>query len=68
LPRDPAAIAKEITIDGFIASISKSVSAFIILQLPEAIHEEEPNDLEMGDTSEPPQTPPPLPRPFIFTP
>ena len=37
--KDPATIVKKITIDGFIASISKSVPTPIIPQLPEAIHE-----------------------------
>jgi hypothetical protein len=61
-PQDPAVIAKAISIDGFIASISKSVPAPLIPQVPEAIAEEEPNDIEMGNTSEPP------PRRSGFTP
>jgi len=52
-PQDPTAIAKAITIDGFIGSISKSILAPLIPQMPEAIAEEEPNDIEMGNTSEP---------------
>jgi hypothetical protein len=67
LPQDPAATAQAIIIDGFIASISKSIPAPLISQIPEAIAEEEPNDIEMGNTPEPPQTPPP-PRPSVFTP
>jgi len=66
LPQDPAAVAKEITIDGFLASISKFVPTPLIPQLLLPIPEEEPNDHEMGNTSEPPQTPPP-PRPSFFT-
>jgi hypothetical protein len=66
-PQDPTAIAKVVTIDGFIASITKPVAAPLIPQLPEAIPEEEPNDQEIGNTPELPQTPPP-PRPFVFTP
>ena len=66
-PQDPAVIAKAVTIDGFIASITKSIPAPLITQLPEAIPDDESNDHEMGNTSEPPQTPPP-PRPSLFTP
>jgi hypothetical protein len=47
-------IAKAISIDGFIASIYKSVTAPLIPQVPEAIVQEQPNDIEMGNTSEPP--------------
>lgn len=49
-PQDPAAIAKAITIDGFIGSISKSILAPLIPQIPEAIAEEEPNDIEKWET------------------
>jgi hypothetical protein len=66
-PQDPTTIAKVVTIDGFIASITKYVPAPLIPQLSEAIPEEEPNDQEIGNTSEPPQTPPP-PRPSVITP
>jgi len=66
-PQDLAAIAKEITIDGFLASISKSVVAPLIPQLPVPILGEEPNDHEMENTSVTSQTPP-APRPSFFTP
>jgi hypothetical protein len=66
-PQDPTTIAKEITIDGFLASISKFVPTPLIPQLPVPTLEEERNDHEMGNTSESPQTPPP-PRPSFFTP
>ena len=66
-PQDPAAIAKEITIDGFFASISKLVPTPLIPQLPVPIPEEEPNDHEMENTSVTSQTPP-APRPSFFTP
>ena len=66
-PQDPAAIAKEITIDGFFASISKFVPAPLIPQLPVPVPEEEPNDHEMENTSVTSQTPP-APRPSFFTP
>ena len=68
-PQDPAAIAKEITIDGFLASISKFVPATLIPQLPVPVPvpEEEPNDHEMENTSVTSQTPP-APRPSFFTP
>jgi hypothetical protein len=66
-PQDPATIAWAFTIDGFIASITKSVPAPLIPQLPEASPDDEPNDHEMGNTSEPPETPSP-PRPSVITP
>ncbi|CAD6230776.1 unnamed protein product [Miscanthus lutarioriparius] len=66
-PQDLAAIAKEITIDGFLASVFKSLVEPLIPQLLVPIPREESNDHEMGNTAEPPQTPPP-PRPSLFTP
>jgi len=68
-PQDPAAIAKEITIDGFFASISKFVPTPLIPQLPVPVPvpEEEPNDHEIENTSVTSQTPP-APRPSFFTP
>jgi len=56
-------IAKAVTVDGFIASITKSVQASLIPQLPEA----DELDHEMGNTSEPPETPVP-PRLSVITP
>ena len=56
-PQDPAAIAKAVTIDGFIASITKSIPAPLIPQLTEAIPDDESNDHEMGNTYEPPEIP-----------